>query len=192
MGETKPRSWLIGVVLFGLVLAACGGTSVEVTDFCESVVEAEASISNGPGEDVAAWAGQITETLTELEAVAPDAVSGAVGTMTGILIPAIESGDEEAMFAGLESTEFREASEVVDGYMTDECGWQVADVTAVELDRRHRVADLATEQVRNRPACGVTLNIQACDFERGQYLIGGARRGDHARGSHRSLDSRDW
>jgi hypothetical protein len=36
-------------VLFGLALAACGGTSVEV--FCESVVEAEASISNGPGDD---------------------------------------------------------------------------------------------------------------------------------------------
>jgi len=48
MGK-PPRSWVIGVVLFGLALAACGGTSVEV--FCESVVEAEASISNGPGDD---------------------------------------------------------------------------------------------------------------------------------------------
>ena len=140
MGRTKPRSWLIGTVMIGLVPAACGGTSAEVTDFCESVVEAEASISNGPGDDAAAWAGQITETLTGLEELAPDEVSGAVSTMTGILIPAIESGDEEAMFAGLESTEFREASEVVDGYMTDECGWQVADVTAVDYQFE---ADLA-------------------------------------------------
>jgi len=63
-----------------------------------------------------------------------------VGTMTGILLPAIESGNEEARLAGLESTEFRAASEVVDGYMTDECGWQVADVTAVDYEYE---ADLA-------------------------------------------------
>jgi uncharacterized cupredoxin-like copper-binding protein len=132
MGETRPWSWVIRAVLFGLVLAACGGTSIEVSDFCETVVEAEASISSGPGDDVAGWAGQITETLTELEQAAPDEVSGAVGTITGILVPALESGSEEALFAGLESTEFREASEVLDGYMTDECGWQVADVTAVD------------------------------------------------------------
>jgi len=132
MGETRPRSWLIGAMLFGLVLAACGGASVEVTDFSESVVEAEASISGDPGDDVAGWAGQVTETLTELQQLAPDEVAGAVGTMTGILLPALESGSEEALFAGLESTELREAAEVVDGYMTDECGWQVADVTAVD------------------------------------------------------------
>jgi hypothetical protein len=123
---------VVQAVVFGLVLAACGGTSVEVSDFCESVVETEASISSGPGDDVAAWAGQLTENLTELEQLAPDEVAGAVGTITGILLPAIESGSEEALFAGLESTEFGEAAAVVDGYMTDECGWQVADVTAVD------------------------------------------------------------
>jgi uncharacterized cupredoxin-like copper-binding protein len=119
-------------VLFGLVLAACGGTSVEVTDFCESVVEAEASLSSDPGEDVAGWAEQVAESMSGLEQLAPDEVAGAVGTITGIVLPAIESGSEEALFAGLESTEFREASEVIDGYMTDECGWEVAEVTAVD------------------------------------------------------------
>ncbi|HEX5696759.1 MAG TPA: hypothetical protein VFZ15_10235 [Acidimicrobiia bacterium] len=132
MGESRPRSWVVQAVVVGLVVAACGGTSAEVSEFCESVVATEATISEGPGEDVAGWAGQVTETLTELEQQAPDEVAGAVSTITGILLPAIESGSEEELFNGLESTEFREAAEVVDGYMVDECGWQVTDVTAVD------------------------------------------------------------
>ena len=52
---------------------------------------------------------------------------------------------------------------------------------------RHRIANLATEQVGNLPAGRVALNIQAGDFERGQHLVGSARRGDHARGSYRGL-----
>ena len=133
MGRATPRkSWILMVP--ALVLAACsGGPSADVSAFCDSVVNVEALLSSEP-DDSAAWAEEATTALTALQEDAPDEVSGAVGTITDALIPAIESGDEEQFFAAFESEEVGEASEVVDSYMVDECGWEVTPVTAREYE----------------------------------------------------------
>ncbi len=49
---------------------------------------------------------------------------------------------------------------------------------------RHRVADRATEQVRDRPARRVALHVKAGDLERREHLIDSACRGDHASRAH--------
>ena len=46
---------------------------------------------------------------------------------------------------------------------------------------RHRVADLAAEQIGHRPAGGVALDVQAGHLERREHPVDDARRGDHAR-----------
>lgn len=131
MGRETPRN-LVAIVVSALLLAACGGTSAEVSAFCESFVAGEQLVSAGPGEDAAAWAEDVTTALDEIEETAPDEVSGAVGTIVGAIRPAIEAGDEEAMSEGMESQAFAEAAQVVDSYLIDECGWETADVTAVD------------------------------------------------------------
>jgi hypothetical protein len=134
MGRATPhKSWIL--IVPALVLAGCsGGTSADVSAFCEDYVEAEALVSSDPGNDVAGWAQEVTAALTALQESAPDPVSGAVGTISDALVPAIESGDEEQFFAALESEEVGEASQVVDSYMVDECGWEVTAVTAREYE----------------------------------------------------------
>jgi hypothetical protein len=130
MGRVKVATVFTAVI--ALVLAACGGTSAEVTEFCESYLETEALVFSDPGEDPSAWANDVTTALTALQEEAPDEVSGAMGTIRDALVPAIESGDEEQFFAALESDEVGEASQMVDSYLADECGWDVTPVTATE------------------------------------------------------------
>jgi hypothetical protein len=120
------------VAIVAIVLAACGGTSAEVTEFCESFVDAETLFNAGPGDDPAVWAGEMTETLTALEDQAPSEVSGAIETISGTMLPLLEAGDAEGLFAATESQDFSGALATIDTYMTDECGWDVTGVTAVE------------------------------------------------------------
>ena len=129
---TSRKSWILMVP--ALVLAGCsGGPSADVSAFCDSVVNVEALLSSEP-DDPAAWAEEATGALIALQEDAPDEVSGAVGTIADALIPAIESGDEEQFFAAFDSEEVGEASQVVDTYMVDECGWEVTPVTAREYE----------------------------------------------------------
>jgi hypothetical protein len=132
MGRVKVTTVFLAIV--AMVLAACGGTSAEVTEFCESYIETETLVSSDPGEDPSAWANEVTTALTALRENAPDEISGAVGTIGDALVPAIESGDEEQFFDALESDEVGEASQVVDSYLADECGWDVTPVTAREYE----------------------------------------------------------
>ena len=46
---------------------------------------------------------------------------------------------------------------------------------------RHRIADLAAEQIRHRPAGRVALDVQAGHLQRREDPVDDARRGDHAR-----------
>lgn len=121
------------MIVPALALAACaGGPSADVTAFCESYVDAEALLSGEPGEDPAAWAGEVTAALTAMQESAPEELSGAVGTITDAIVPALQSGDEDQFFAAMESEEVAEASQVVDSYLGEECGWEVTPVTASE------------------------------------------------------------
>lgn len=134
MGRELPRkrwTWVLSAV----VLSACaGGVSADVTEFCESYLDAEALLSTDPGEDPAAWGTEVTAALTAVQEAAPEELSGAVGTITDAVVPAIESGDAEQFFAAMESEEVGEASQVVDSYLAEECGWDITQVTAREYE----------------------------------------------------------
>lgn len=121
------------VVVLGLIAAGCSGAaSAETIEFCESFVAADALVSNGPDSDVEAWAGEVVTSLTGLEEIAPAEVENQVGVITGTILPAVEAGDEEALFSGTESEAFLAASTAIDEYLKGECGWDVLSVKAVD------------------------------------------------------------
>lgn len=141
----RRRTWVVGIgsMAMALAVSACGGgVSAETTAFCEDYADAGTMVSNGPSEDVEAWAGEVTTSLNEIVDTAPSELEEPIGVIAGAILPAVEAGDPEALFAGTETPEFAEAEAAVDEFLKAECGWDVVDVVATEYQYDAELADL--------------------------------------------------
>ena len=140
MNRGMTRLILLALV-FALLAAACGGDdgSTDSDDpqepaaqaegdldaFCTSVVDAESAIVAGPQAGTAANPEALIE---EARTTAPPEIKDSVDVLADTASQALESQD-----GGLfESDEFRKVDEEVDRFVLENCGFEVAQVHAVD------------------------------------------------------------
>jgi hypothetical protein len=155
------RRWSIGgtALAMAIALAACGSdddgsgateeTAAATTEangdvdaFCESAVEAESIVGQGPPVDfetatpeeieagLAEYSEQLEPALAEIEETAPDEVSEPVSTLATLVRQALETGDDGVF----EDPEFAAADDAIDEYMLAECGFEQIQATGVDFE----------------------------------------------------------
>jgi hypothetical protein len=127
----------------GTAAAATGAPeeSADPAEFCEASVDLEAAFSMGPGADETAppeeqqaaleeFGATVEPLLADVEEAAPEEISGAVTTATGIVRDALSGGDPST----LEGPEFQQADDEIDDYMLAECGYEQIEATGVNYE----------------------------------------------------------
>jgi hypothetical protein len=111
----------------------------DVEEFCNTAVEAIAVVGAGPEVDfetaspeqieeaLAAFAEQATPLLEDLQALAPEEISGDVDTLVTLVNESLEGGEPP-----FEEPEFIEADTALDEYMLAECGFSDLEVAGVD------------------------------------------------------------
>jgi hypothetical protein len=127
------RSVGLGVVLIVLLgLAGCGEDTIEeaggdVTAFCDSYIEMQQA--SDTEEELTALAEEAEALFDEVQANAPQEVSGQVGVVVDATRQAAAEGTPEAFM----SREFNDAAIEVESYLFDNCEFdEQLDVTGVE------------------------------------------------------------
>jgi hypothetical protein len=122
VGKMQRRTKAVAI-LVGVLIAACSNApSAGVQAFCDTFVASEALFSGEPGPE------EIEAMLGSLEELAPDEVSAVTGSITSMARQVFETGD----FAIMDSDEFQEADAELKSYLSDNCGFDELDVTAVD------------------------------------------------------------
>ncbi len=132
MSASSTRAIALSIVVALLVGACSSGPSAEALAFCDDYASLDGLINTGPDEDPEAWVTDVVEGLETAKADAPEVINANVTRVADALLVPIEALDEEGFFEVTGSEQYAEDSAVIKTYLTDDCGFSSAEVSAVD------------------------------------------------------------
>jgi len=121
--------------------ASASPATADVNEFCQTLVDAEAALTQGPDIDLAnaspeafqealqAFGEELNPLLDDLVASAPEDIAADVEALVDAIRSGLETGEDPSL-----DPAFMEAETAVTDYTFEECGFETVDVTAVDYD----------------------------------------------------------